>query len=263
MAKRIAKQIRFLKRVNGMGPREVATTTCHGYPWANFGFSLALGVRITFPRIPKREQPMHIDRRPPSVFRLGMLLGCLVAAGGLLHPTLARWPGKIPAGGKSHDILRTLDLMPTFAKLAGVDMPTVDRTGKPTVFDGYDMDPVLFGTDKSERKAWFYFTEDELSPGAVRIGQFKAVFKLRGDDGAQTGGLTVDSNLGWKGARSYLATVPQIFDLWADPQERYDLFMNNLTEKTWFLPTIQDLTSEFMKSYVANPPRKQQSDGYT
>ena len=34
---------------------------------------------------------------------------------------------------------------------------------------------------------------------------------LRGDDGAQTGGLAVDSNLGWKGAESYVATVPQVF----------------------------------------------------
>ena len=73
----------------------------------------------------------------------------------------------------------------------------------------------------------------------------------------------MDANLGWKGPRSYVATVPQIFDLWADPQERYDLFMNNFTEKTWFLPTVQDLTREFMKTYVKDPPRKQQSDGYT
>ena len=45
-----------------------------------------------------------------------------------------------------------------------------------------------------------------------------------------TGGLAVDSNLGWKGPEKYIATVPQIFDLWADPQERYDIFMNNFTE---------------------------------
>ena len=186
-----------------------------------------------------------------------------VREGGSRIPTFAWWPGKIAAGGESHDILGTLDLMPTFAKLAGVELPKEDRAGRPTIFDGYDMGPVLFGTGNSERKAWFYFTEDELSPGAVRIGQFKAVFNLRGDDGAPTGGLAVDSNLGWKGPRSYVAIVPQIFDLWADPQERYDLFMNNFTEKTWFLPTVQDFTREFMKTYVKYPPRKQQSEGYT
>jgi arylsulfatase len=39
--------------------------------------------------------------------------------------------------------------------------------------------------------------------------------------------------------------------------------MNNFTEKTWFLPTIQDVTKEFMQTYVKYPPRKVQSEGYT
>ena len=34
-----------------------------------------------------------------------------------------------------------------------------------------DMSPVLFGTGKSARTSWFYFTENELSPGAVRSAQ--------------------------------------------------------------------------------------------
>jgi hypothetical protein len=94
------------------------------------------------------------------------------------------------------------------------------------------MSPLLFGTGKCERKNWFYFTENELSPGAARVGNYKAVFNLRGDDGSPTGGLAVDTNLGWKGASKYVATVPQVFDLWQDPQERYDVFMNNYTERT-------------------------------
>ena len=32
--------------------------------------------------------------------------------------------------------------------------------------------------------------------------------------------------------------MPQVFDLWQDPQERYDIFMNNFTERTWTLVTI-------------------------
>jgi arylsulfatase A-like enzyme len=33
--------------------------------------------------------------------------------------------------------------------------------------------------------------------------------EMRGDDGQPTGALAVDSNLGWKGAEKYVATVPQ------------------------------------------------------
>ena len=121
----------------------------------------------------------------------------------------------------------------------------------------------LFGKGKSERPAWFYFTEDELSPGAVRVGHFKAVFNLRGDDGQATGGLAVDSNLGWKGASKYVATVPQIFDLWSDPQERYDIFMNNYTEHTWTLVTFNADVKTLMQTYIKYPPRKAQSETYT
>src|SRR5262249_23566163 len=177
-------------------------------------------------------------------------------------PSIAWGPG-IKAGTKNSDIVGGLDYMATFAKLAGVSLPENDRDGKPIIFDSYDMSPVLFGTGKSERKSWFYFTENELTPGAARVGNYKAVFNLRGDDGAKTGGLAVDSNLGWKGPESYTATVPQVFDLWQDPQERYDIFMNNITERTWTLVTINAAIQKLMKTYVQYPPRPLQSETYT
>ena len=186
-----------------------------------------------------------------------------VREGGNRVPAIAVMPGKIKAGMKNHDIVGGLDLMATFAHVAGIKLPKEDRDGKPIIFDSYDMSPVLFGTGKSARKAWFYFTENELSPGAARVGNYKAVFNLRGDDGQPTGGLAVDSNLGWKGAEKYVATVPQIFDLWADPQERYDIFMNNYTERTWTLVTINEEVTKLVKTYIKYPPRKLQSEVYT
>jgi arylsulfatase A-like enzyme len=185
-----------------------------------------------------------------------------VREGGNRVPSMA-WGPKIKGGSKNSDIVGGLDYMATFAALAGVKLPQNDREGKPIIFDSYDISPVLFGTGKSARKSWFYFTENELTPGAVRFGNYKAVFNLRGDDGASTGGLAVDSNLGWKGAEKYVATVPQVFDLWQDPQERYDIFMNNYTERTWVLVTIGDATKELMKTYVQYPPRKLQSEAYS
>jgi hypothetical protein len=66
----------------------------------------------------------------------------------------------------------------------------------------------LFGTGKCARNSWFYFTENELSPGVARVSNYKAVFNLRGDDGAPTGGLAVDTNLDWKGREKCVAIVP-------------------------------------------------------
>ena len=184
-----------------------------------------------------------------------------VREGGNRVPSIA-WGPKIKAGTVNHEIVGGLDYMATFAALAGVKLPQNDRDGKPIIFDSYDLTPVLFGTGKSPRTNWFYFTENELSPGAVRVGNFKAVFNLRGDNGAQTGGLAVDTNLGWKGAEKYVATVPQVFDLLQDPQERYDLFMTNWTERTWTMVPIGMAIEELMKTYIKYPPRKLQSMGY-
>jgi arylsulfatase A-like enzyme len=84
-----------------------------------------------------------------------------VREGGNRVPAIAWWPGKIAAGKKDHDIVGGLDLMATFAAVAGITLPENDREGKPIIFDSYDMSPVLFGTGKSARKSWFYFTEND------------------------------------------------------------------------------------------------------
>ncbi len=183
--------------------------------------------------------------------------------GGNRVPAIAWMPGKIAANVKNHEMIGGLDLMATFASVAGVKLPENDRANQPIIFDSYDMSPVLFGRGPSPRTSWFYFTENELSPGAVRTSNYKFVFNLRGDDGASTGGLAVDSNLGWKGAEKYVATVPQVFDLWQDPQERYDIFMNNFTERTWMGVVMGEELKKVMATFVKYPPRKMQSVGYT
>jgi len=175
-----------------------------------------------------------------------------VREGGNRVPAYA-WGSGIKAGTKNYDILGGLDYKATFASLAGVKLPDKDLEGQPTIFDSYDMSPVLFGTGKSLREMWYYFTENELSPGAFRWHQYKFVFNLRGDDGQATGGLAVDSNLGWKGQEKYVAAAPQIFDLLADPQERYDILMNSFTESTWTAPIMGKFIKQLMKTYVQYP----------
>jgi arylsulfatase A-like enzyme len=186
-----------------------------------------------------------------------------VREGGNRVAAIVRWPGQVEPDSKSAAIVGGLDLMATFASVAGVELPSEDREGQPIMFDSYDMTPVWTGTGEPEREAWFYFTENELTPGAARVGAYKAVFNLRGDDGAETGGLAVDTNLGWKGPDQYVATVPQIFDLLQDPQERYDIFMNNFTEHTWYLPVINNEIRDLMKTYIEYPPRPLQGEGYS
>nr|WP_246413939.1 arylsulfatase [Martelella radicis] len=188
-----------------------------------------------------------------------------VREGGNRVPAIARWPGRISPGTRTAAIAGGLDLMKTFASAAGIDeLPEKDRAGAPIIFDSYDMTPLWVGKPEDyQRTNWFYFTENELSPGAVRFGPLKAVFNLRGDDGQQTGGLSVDANLGWKGPEKYVAEMPQIFDLRQDPQERYDIFMNNFATTDWSSLPLNATLDAFLKTYVKYPPRKLQSEGYT
>lgn len=181
--------------------------------------------------------------------------------GGNRVPAMA-WGPKIKPASKNYEIVGGLDYMATFAALAGVKLPDKDREGQPMIFDSYDMSPVLFGSGPSPRESWFYFTENELSPGAIRWHNYKFLFNLRGDNGAQTGALAVDTNLGWKGPEKYVATVPQTFDLWQDPQERYDIFMTNWTETTWMGVVMGRELEKVMATFVKYPPRKLQSMGY-
>ncbi|MFY9629746.1 MAG: arylsulfatase, partial [Methylocystis sp.] len=47
-----------------------------------------------------------------------------------------------------------------------------------------------------------------------------------------------------------------------DPQERYDIFMNNFTERTWMGVVMGEELKKIMSTYVKYPPRKLQSMGY-
>ena len=76
-----------------------------------------------------------------------------------------RWPGRIPAGKSCDEVATLMDLLPTFAKLAGADVPT-DR-----VIDGKDISQVLLGQAKSPHDRFFYHRGNQLS--AVRSGRWK------------------------------------------------------------------------------------------
>lgn len=88
--------------------------------------------------------------------------------GGSRVPCLIRWPGKVKAGGVSDELLTTMDLLPTFATLAGTKVPTN------LVIDGHDLSPFLLGkAERSPRQDYFYYAGCRLL--GVRDGRYKLV----------------------------------------------------------------------------------------
>lgn len=118
--------------------------------------------------------------------------------GGMRESTVARWPGKIPAGQTNDELMTTMDLLPTFAKLAGVELPT-DR-----VIDGKDIWPTLTGQAKTPHKAFFYHRGNTLS--AVRSGNWK----LHVNNGSPTQLYDLENDIGEK--ENLLGAHPEVVE---------------------------------------------------
>ncbi len=111
--------------------------------------------------------------------------------GGQRVPCILRWPGRIPAGMVSSELVASLDIFPTLAALAGAPVPS-DR-----IIDGLDARCLLFDGPqaRSPRETFFYYMRNTLE--AVRSGQWKlhvrrdgkplrALYDLRSDPGETT-----------------------------------------------------------------------------
>jgi len=119
--------------------------------------------------------------------------------GGMREPCIMWWPGTIKPA-VIHDLGTTMDLLPTFLKLAGAEVPT-DR-----ILDGFDLRPVLSSTGRSPRDTVFYYRGTQLY--AVRKGPYKAHFITRSAYGKDQP-VTHDP--------------PQLYHLGHDPSEKYDI----------------------------------------
>jgi arylsulfatase A len=87
--------------------------------------------------------------------------------GGMRVPTIAWWPGKVPAGTASDALCGMFDVLPTFAALAGAQLPS-DRK-----LDGADLRSVLTGEPggRPPHEVFYYFSGLRLE--AVRDLEWK------------------------------------------------------------------------------------------
>ena len=98
--------------------------------------------------------------------------GYTTAEAGMRVPCIMWWLGTIPAGTVCTEVASTMDLMPSYARLAGGAEPQ-DR-----IIDGRDIRPLIFGEAgaKSPHEAFFYYNMDQLQ--AVRSGKWKLYLAL-------------------------------------------------------------------------------------
>jgi arylsulfatase A-like enzyme len=173
-------------------------------------------------------------------------------------PMVVRWPGKIPAGVVSNEIVQHHDWLPTFLAMAGEpDIVEKLKRGHQAAgktfkvhIDGYNLVPYLTGeVTKSPRQGFIYF-DDDGNLVALRFDNWKIVFMEQRAEGT----LRI-----W--AEPFVTLrLPKLFNLRTDPFERADITSN--TYYDWVVDHVpqilaaQAIVLPFLETFKEFPPRQ-------
>jgi arylsulfatase len=147
--------------------------------------------------------------------------------GSLRAPYIMRWPGKIPAGRVSNEIVHVADLLPTLANVAGYQVPD-DR-----IIDGVNQLPFFLGKqEKSNREGFIVYNNDDVYGYKWRNWKMHLV-ELENMNSAPRP-----------------LNVPRVHNLITDPKEEY----NMADEATWVLPVMFRKIMAFQETLIEEPP---------
>ncbi|HEX2972721.1 MAG TPA: sulfatase, partial [Tepidisphaeraceae bacterium] len=147
--------------------------------------------------------------------------------GGFREPCLMRWPGQIPAGKACSEIASTIDLLPTFATLAGVSVPS------DCVIDGKNIWPLMNATPSAHTPHDAFFYEKS----AVRSGNWKLYKPGKYQE-------TARDSQGKYHNRDVEYPKPRLYDLAHDISETTDLADQH--------PDIVQRLSQLLADHVAD-----------
>jgi len=152
--------------------------------------------------------------------------------GSLRVPFIIRWPGKIPAGSTSNEIVHEMDLYPTIAELVGGEVPT-DR-----MIDGVDQSEFFLGKQrKSEREGFVVYVGSTVY--GVKWRNWKMMFK----DVERGAGQPRDEY-----------DFPLFFDLHTDMKEEYPFDDHRFIENAWVRWPAGQVLVDHLKSLQEEPP---------
>jgi arylsulfatase A-like enzyme len=148
--------------------------------------------------------------------------------GSLRTPCIVRWPGHVPAGRQSNEIVHVTDWFTTLLSMAGLQTPA-DR-----VIDGMDQSAYLYGQqEKSNREGFPYWVGPRLY--GIKWQDFKLVLvkqKYFTDPALPLG-------------------FPHIVNLLVDPKEREPYNVRHL--HTWTMAHFDRIAKAFQESVKREP----------
>jgi arylsulfatase A-like enzyme len=147
--------------------------------------------------------------------------------GGLRAPFMIRWPGRVPPGRVSNEIVHVTDLYTTLARVAGATLPS-DRP-----VDGVDQLDFFCGQrEQSGREGFVYYIKNELRAVKWRDWKMHLVWETEPNAGPNH------------------LEAPLIFNVVQDPKEETDQHM----AASWVRTPMRRLIHEFLEGLKAHPP---------
>jgi arylsulfatase len=152
--------------------------------------------------------------------------------GSMRTAAMVRWPGKVPAGVITEEMLSAHDWYKTLAALAGAS----DKVPTDRPLDGVDASKFLVGESKQTgREALLFFGPD----GSLMSVKWRNIkLWLRFSDG-------VDKPIA-------APQVPLVFDLGSDPAEKNNLFADRM-DGNWMFELALPFVAEYEKSIAKYP----------
>ena len=149
--------------------------------------------------------------------------------GSLRVPFLIRWPGKVPAGVVSNEIVHEMDVFTTLATFAGAKVPD-DR-----IIDGLDQSKFfLRKQDKSNRESVIIYVGDDIY--GVKWRNWKMVTK------------ELDAGFGVP-TKSY--SIPLFYNLHLDPKEQFP--MQEAEKSLWVRYPASEALIEHVATFRKEP----------
>jgi arylsulfatase A-like enzyme len=147
----------------------------------------------------------------------------------LRAPFIIRWPGKVPAGRISNEIVHVVDMLPTLARVGGAEVP------KDRPIDGVDqLDFFLGKQENSNREGFPAYVADRLSAVKWRNWKMHLIWQENMYDTPQK------------------LALPRIFNLLTDLKEERDVGAYN----TWIADPMFKILANFEASLKKYPPIK-------
>jgi arylsulfatase len=149
--------------------------------------------------------------------------------GGIRAPFIIRWPGKVPAGRVSNEIVHIVDLFTTLARIGGAEVP------KDRPIDGVDQLDFFLGKQENSNREWFpAYVADRLSAVKWRNWKSHLIWQENMYDPPQK------------------LPIPKLINLLTDLKEEHDVGPKN----SWVAYPVTKLISEFEASLKKYPPIK-------